>query len=308
MCLLLLASAGSSLPRSHLPGTITLTGEASWPAATSRKVVDGGGDEVVNLQGLVPTAVIGPAIVRNAYQVVRVDRSASVGHLEVRGIEAQVTDACIRAHADVVLIRNTHCTMTGGPQVRDVNMPFGLHIASAKQVLIEDSSFNGFQWRAAPDRYWNGEGVTIERPVADAVFRRVTANNNTDAGFDVKAHVVMSDVSAEGNCRNFRFWSGADVGTLTAGDTVKRGGSSSCEAIWLSGSSSGPRPRLHISKLVVRMTVPGTIIEVQNGPVDIQIDECDIDAPEGTSMIRFEATRGELILGRGCEVRKMVRR
>ena len=43
------------------------------------------------------------------------------------------------------------------------------------------------------------------------------------------------------------------------------------------------------------------IIEVENGPADIEIDECDIRAPEGSEMIHFENGAGEVRLGRGCQ-------
>ena len=101
------------------------------------------------------------------------------------------------------------------------------------------TAFNGARPRTLA--IWNGEGVSIERGVAGVQFRRVSANHNTDAGFDLKPFAIMSDVSAANNCRNFRFWSGGDVGTLTTGDVVKRGGTSSCSGIWLSGSQDGSR-------------------------------------------------------------------
>ena len=89
-------------------------------------------------------ATIGPAAVRDAYRVVYVSREATVGRFAVDGLRAQVTYSCIRAHADVVVVRNIHCAMTGGPQSGRVNMPFGLNITAAKTVSIEDSSFEGF--------------------------------------------------------------------------------------------------------------------------------------------------------------------
>ena len=239
-----------------------------------------------------------------SYRAIYVGRPAVVGRFAVEGLSALVTYSCIRAHADVVVVRNTHCAMTDGPQSGSVNMPFGLNITAAKTVLVEDSSFDSFQWRAPANRYWNGDGITIEAGVAGAQFRRVTANDNTDAGFDVRPFALMSDVSASGNCRNFRFWSGGDVGTLTTGDAIKRGGTSACSGIWLNGSASGPRPTLHIRKLVVRMTCPAMIVEVETGPADIQIDECDIEAPAGTTMITFERGAGEVRLGRGCDLPK----
>ena len=298
--LALLALTADSPP--HGRG-IFLTGDITWPGLTVGAVVyTAGDDDVVTLRGGVPTASIGPFMVRDSHRAIDVSRSAIVGRLAVTGLQAEVTGGCIRAHADVVVVRNTNCVMIDGPQSGGVNMPFGLEIIAAKTVSIEDSSFDGFQWQAPANRYWNGDGVTIERDVAGVQFRRVHANGNTDAGFDVRPYALMSDVSASGNCRNFRFWSGGDVGTLTTGDAIKRGGISACSGIWLNGSPTGPRPRLHIRKLVVRMTLPAMIIEVETGPADIQIDECDIEAPAGTRMVTFEKGAGEVRLGPGCKL------
>ena len=293
--------AADSGPKAAEP--IKLTGEVVWPGSTQPLSIDGSGTSfLLSLEGMIPEAVIGPATVRNSFQVVHVSKAATVGRLEVRGLNAEVTDACVRGHADVVVIRDIHCTMTGGPQVGRDNMPFGLQVQAAQTVSVEHSSFQGFLWEGPPDRYWIGEGVTIERGVGGVHFNDVTSNGNTDAGFDIKPFVTMSNVSASDNCRNFRFWSGADVGTLTTGDTIRRGGNTSCSGIWLSGSDTGPRPRLHIKKLIVRFSRPGLIIQVENGPADIQIDECDIRAPAGTSMVRFASVPGQLSTGRGCDL------
>ena len=296
----LLALTADSQPRGR---GIVLTGDVHWPELGARTIVySSGDDDVITLRGGVPNAFIGPFTVRSSYRAIDVSASAIVGRLSVGGLQAEVTGGCIRAHAKVVVIRGSHCVMVGGPQSGGVNMPFGLEITAAKTVSIEDSSFTGFQWRAPSNRYWNGDGVTIEGDVAAVQFRRVSANDNTDAGFDVRPHVLMSDVSASGNCRNFRFWSGGDVGTLTTGDAIKRGGTSACSGIWLNGSESGTRPKLRIRKLNVRMTRPAMIIQVETGPADIEIDQCDIKAPRGTSMVTFERGAGEVRLGRGCSL------
>ncbi|MGZ2410828.1 hypothetical protein ACUXST_000225 [Sphingomonas sp. F9_3S_D5_B_2] len=298
-CLLL---TGATVPQ--LSASVFLTGDVDWPGAARIVSLDAGGGEAVTLRGRVATALIGPADVRNAYRVVYVSRSAAVTNMTVRGLQAQVLDACIRAHADVVVVRDTHCVMTGGPQSGGVNMPFGLQITAAKTVLVENSSFEGFRWQAPANRYWNGDGITIEKDVAGVQFRGVQANGNSDAGFDVRPFALLSDVSAADNCRNFRFWSGADAGTLTTGDSLKRGGISSCSGIWLNGSLTGARPQLHIRRLVVRMKRPGTIIEVETGPADIRIDRCDIRAPRGTQMIEFDKGAGDVQLGPGCTLLK----
>ena len=299
---LLLLPAGSQLVAR---AGVSLTGDSVvWPDAlsSSSAIYSAGNSNVATVDGIVSSAMMGPATVRNSYRAIDVAGSASVGRFEAHDIDAKVNADCIRAHADVVVVRRARCAMTGDPQVGRINMPFGLQVTSARTVLVEDSSFEGFQWRAPDSRFWNGEGVSIERGVAGVQFRRVMANNNTDAGFDLKPFAIMSDVSAANNCRNFRFWSGGDAGTLTTGDVVKRGGTSSCSGIWLNGSQDGPRIRLHIKKLVVRMSRPAMIIEVENGPADVEIDECDIRAPAGSEMIRFEKGAGEVRLGRGCQV------
>jgi hypothetical protein len=298
--LLALPAASRPLPRAG----VSLTGDVVvWPGASPAPAIYAAGDSnVVTVDGNVTSAAMGPATVRDSYRAVDVSDSATLGRFEAHDIEAQVDADCIRAHAEVVVIRRARCTMTSEPQTGAVNMPFGLQVTAARTVLVEDSSFDGFQWRAPAYRYWQGEGISIERGVAGVQFRRVSANHNTDAGFDIKPYALMSDVSASDNCRNFRFWSGAEAGTLTIGDTIKRGGISSCSGIWLNGSHSSPRYMLHIKKLVVRMTRPGTIIEVENGPADIHIDECDIEAPRGTGMIRFDDGAGEVRLGAGCRL------
>src|SRR5690349_22629430 len=181
--LALLALTADSPP--HGRG-IFLTGDVAWPGPTADAVVyTAGDDDVVTLRGGVPTASIGPFTVRDSHRAIDVSRSAVVGRLAVTGLQAEVTGGCIRAHADVVVVRNIHCVMIDGPQSGGVNMPFGLEVIAAKTVSIEDSSFDGFQWQAPANRYWNGDGVTIEREVAGVQFRRVRANDNTDAGFDV---------------------------------------------------------------------------------------------------------------------------
>jgi hypothetical protein len=298
LALLVLPADSGAAARTELTGDVV-----TWPNPASAPAVYAAGDsDVVTLSGVVTSATMGPARIRDSYRALDVAPDATVGRYEAHDLDAQVAAACIRTHADVVVIRRARCLMTGASQTGRINMPFGLQVIAARTVLVEDSSFDGFQWQAPENRYWQGEGVSIERGVAGVQFRRVTANHNTDAGFDIKPYAIMSDVSAEDNCRNFRFWSGADVGTLTSGDTMKRGGISSCSGIWLNGSDTGPRYTLHIKKLVVRMSRPGLIIEVENGPADIQIDACDIDAPAGTEMIRFDDGAGEVRLGMGCEL------
>lgn len=279
---------------------VSMTGSGRWPGRPGQLVEGRGASSVVQLHGDVHQAVIGPVSLRNAYRAVDTMLSSTVSNLVIDGVSAEVRGGCIRTRGAQILIRNTRCAMTNGPQFGDVNMPFGLQVTSGRDIRVENSRFDGFQWRTAPWRYWNGEGISIERGVVGVAFRNVSADANTDAGFDIKPFVTLDNVSARGNCRNFRFWSGARAGTLISGDTVKRGGISSCSALWLNGSQSLPHPRLQIARLVVRFTRPGDIIVVENGAADIEIGRCEIQAPAKTQLVRFTAGRGEVKLGPGC--------
>src|SRR5690348_11849340 len=103
---------------------IFLTGDITWPGLTAGAVVyTAGDDDVVTLRGGVPSASIGPFTVRDSHRAIDVSSSATVGRLAVSSLDAQVTGGCIRARADVVVVRNIHCVMIDGPQSGGVNMP-----------------------------------------------------------------------------------------------------------------------------------------------------------------------------------------
>lgn len=280
----------------HFP--VIVTGSARWPGNTALDAAHT--DNVFELHGTVSNTAIGPVFIRNAFRAIDTSSDADVNQFTVEGLTAEVTGGCIRTHGRNIVIRNTRCTMVGGPQHGDVNIPFGLQVTSGNRIVVENSHFDGFTWEAPPWRYWIGEGISIERGVEGVTLRNVAADGNTDAGFDIKPFARLDQVSASGNCRNFRFWSGADAVRLTAGETVKRGGNTSCSAIWLNGSAIGVRPRLHIHEFSVRMTRGDAIIIVENGPADIILDTCDIQAPSNIPLVRFNDGQGRLTLGRGC--------
>ena len=215
------------------------------------------------------------------------------------GVTARVQRECFRVRGNDITIRNMHCEKIGPPQVRP-NLPEGLHIETGNNIVIEDSSMQGFQMTMDPDRYWNGDGVAAELPVTGLQILRVTSNGNTDAGFDIKPPVVMDDVSASDNCRNFRFWARSDIGTITVGDTIKRGGRTNCAGIWVKGNVEAP-PVIHIKKLIVRMKNPGEIIRVEDGPAEIIVDQCDIQAPPGSTMLHMPHPDGKESLGPSCK-------
>ena len=109
--ILMLTLSADLAAESH---AVSLTGEVAWPGIAPGAAIEGSPDgDVVTLEGMVPSAAIGPATVRDAYRVVYVSREATVGRFAVDGLSAEVTYSCIRAHADVVVVRNMRCVMTG---------------------------------------------------------------------------------------------------------------------------------------------------------------------------------------------------
>jgi hypothetical protein len=182
-------------------------------------------------------------------------------------------------------------------------LPEGLHIRGGSDIRVENSVFSGFRTELASNEYWNGDGVTAERGITGLSFTDVQSNDNTDAGFDIKSPVKMDRVSAWGNCRNYRFWSDADVGAMSVGQTVSRGGISSCPGIWIKGASRPPGPVIRIRDLVVHATEPMTIIRVDGDYADIVIEHCSITAPASSTMIAARRELARLRLDPSCTVR-----
>lgn len=272
----------------------------TWPVADT--TIDAQGGTAVVLSGSVSDATIGPVTVENAFRVVETkDNLAVINGLKITGLTGQaVQRECIRLRGTVtdVTIDGVNCTFRDTPQTSP-NIPEGLHLEAGDGVTIQNSSFNGFQMTMGPGSYWNGDGIATERAATNIRIIDVSADDNTDAGFDLKSSNTWLDgVSAKNNTRNYRFWGAISAGTITVGDTLKRGGISSTAGIWIEGSAAVPV--VQIDKLVVRMTNPGTIIRVEQGPIDLRIGSCDIEAPDGTTFIASESSDTKTTLGPGC--------
>jgi hypothetical protein len=241
-------------------------------------------------------------IIEKAYRAVAVDKDATVSGLVIDGLQSDVMRGCVDLHGSGITVRNIRCSMLPGPKTSMRELPTGLQVRSGSDIHIENSVFSGFQMELGANQYWNGDGVSVERQVSGLVIRNVKSDNNTDAGFDIKAPVVMDGVSAAGNCRNYRFWSDADVGSMKIGDAVWRGGSNRCAGIWIAGSREQNRPRIRIRSLIVNASKPLTIIKVGNGDADISIGHCTIHAPPGSRMLDMPGGRGSVALDRSCRI------
>jgi len=300
---LLLSASTDAQVRAGGPEQLLLRSGQTWPLASpsARKSVSAPAlNGVVALRGAIRGGRIGPVTISGAYRAIETSKTASVSDLVVDGLMGHVQRECYRVRGDRITIRNVHCDMIDGPQ-KSPNLPEGLHIEAGSDILVERSSFKGFQMTIPGNRYWNGDGIAAERDVSGLTIRDVVADDNTDAGFDIKPPVKMDQVSASGNCRNFRLWSDSEIGTMTVGNSIKRGPKTTCAGLWVKGDATA-QPVVRVRKLVVRMTKPGDIIRIEEGPANLTIDECDIQAPPGSTLIVAVSKAGKVQLGRGCRV------
>ena len=181
-------------------------------------------------------------------------------------------------------------------------LPEGLQIRFGYNILVERSSFTNFQMILDQKAYWNGDGVAVERGVSSISFRDVRSDNNTDAGFDVKSPVTMDNVSASGNCRNYRFWSDADLGTVRVGDVVWRGGSSQCVGIWVAGSLDQRLPKIRIRNLVLAAKKPLIVVKVDKA-AEIRIDHCVFQGTRKVELVKMRSDLGSISIDPSCRVR-----
>jgi len=249
------------------------------------------------------SGTIRPGVVDGAYRAIGMANDARVSNLTIDGLEARVIRDCVRVNGSNIVIRNVRCSMLPPPQTSMHELPEGLHIKSGNEILVEESRFNGFQMVLDADSYWNGDGVSVERGVNGITFRNVSSNDNTDAGFDIKPPVKMDDVSAAGNCRNYRFWSDADLGTVEVGDVVSRGGSSGCVGIWVEGSRGQAGPRIRIRTLILEAKKPLTVIKVDKGAADIRIDRCIFKGTRQARLVSMQGDLGNLAIDPSCRLR-----
>jgi hypothetical protein len=264
-----------------------------------------GADGSLLLRGRVEDKRIGPMKITGAYRAIETAKDdATIRNLVIDGVVArdlQREGIRLRGEVENVTIRNFTLTHSATPNVPP-HLPEGIHIAAGRNILIENGTISGFQMTMPPDKYWNGDGIATERAADGVTIRNVTANDNTDAGFDLKSSNTRLDhVSASGNKRNFRFYQSIRIGTITVGEIVKRGGAYGSSGIWIKGQPGAP-PVIEIDKLVVRMTQPGTIIQVEDGPADLRIARCDIQAPAGSRFLVARDKDMKRSLGPGCRL------
>ncbi|WP_347302940.1 hypothetical protein V5740_13230 [Croceibacterium sp. TMG7-5b_MA50] len=208
----------------------------------------------------------------------------------IERVAARCGRGCIRIRGTSarVLVRDVQA---GGSVIRDRRrLPGGMVLSGdASDITIERVSMSGFRSQWADDRYWNGDGFATERGNRRIVIRDCSAIDNTDGGFDMKAaDSQFAGINlAQGNARNFRFWSSWEAATLVSLEPVRRGGRGGRAHFGIYGKQAEPRT-LRIERLVARAAgdnrAPLFKVEA-TGPVTVIVGSHDLALPPGTPLL-----------------------
>jgi serralysin len=102
-------------------------------------------------------------------------------------------------------------------------------------VVISDTVMKNNFGQGTASEYWNGDGFATERNVYNVRFENTVASGNTDAGYDLKSsNTNLVNTVAEGNNRNYRFWSTSI--TMEGGSSINPtfyGGNTDTAHVWL---------------------------------------------------------------------------
>ena len=207
-------------------------------------------------------------------------------------LTATVSRGGFRLRGDVhdIAIRNVELTLavpTHAPE-----LPAGIEVqGTAHDVLIEEVTASGFRMVAREGHYTNGDGFSSERGVSHVTFRRTTANDNSDGGFDLKStDTKLDDTTSEANNFNYRLWGTGEATRVTSIAPRKGHFQFNTQANW------------HIRNLVARSRGTQPILIVQ-GDATVTIDHCELDVPPETKfLIRSHDAHPHLTLGAGCSL------
>lgn len=210
----------------------------------------------------------------------------TVANLTVRRIRAGFLKRGIRLRygSNAIVIRDFRLTHLGPNRARgDIPVGIGLY-DDVHNVLIERGVIENVL-SELPDqkRYWNADGISLERGVHDVVLRDIVIRNCTDGGIDSKATNLLIDrVSVEGCARNFRLWEDARITTLESIDPVKRGGIGTTAHIALYQGFGNAT----IDRLIIRSAklTPIFVMDADT-PAMVIVGSHDIKTPRGTPLV-----------------------
>lgn len=238
------------------------------------------GGVAIRIKGTVENASIGPVQIEGAKFGVLADSGAVIRNLaisDLHAFELQREGIRLRGTVNQVTIRNFSLKMRAQKQVSP-DLPVGITLYEGSNISISDGVASGFQMVDVSGTYTNGDGISSERPVDSLLIERVSATDNSDAGFDLKStNTFLYDTVAERNKRNYRFWGTVTTGTITSIDPLIN---SIAAHVW-----AGNGAVVHIARLVVKSSNTMPVLYL-DGAESITIDECVLEVPAGTKFLR----------------------
>lgn len=272
---------------SRMTSEVRLTTKTAWPRIDN---IDVNGGRAISALGKIAGSTIGPVNVRGAYSALYMDDNSEIRSLAVSNInvtQSQREGIRVRGNVDGVTICNFSIRMRAEPQ-SGTHLPGGIPIYSGKNIAITDGAISGFKMVPVAGEYTNGDGISSERPVDYLTIARVTSNDNSDGGFDLKSdHTYLYDTVAERNFRNYRFWTWVTAGTIRSVNPVQA-------HIWV-----GSGAEVVIDKLIATSVTPVYVLWLEPDAKSVTIRSCELNVPAGTRFFKKGST-AKLNLGPGC--------
>jgi Ca2+-binding RTX toxin-like protein len=166
----------------------------------------------------------------------------------------------------------------GGLYITGVHLDDTVH-----NVVISNTEMKNSYGNGTSSDYWNGDGFTTERGVYNVLFQNTVASGNTDAGYDIKSsNTVLENTIADGNDRNYRFWS-TTIQLLNGVsiDPTHFGGIGGAAHVWLANGAS-----VDISNLTYSdSTTPRTLFDLLSGGATLSVDGTEITATDAARIL-----------------------
>jgi hypothetical protein len=280
----------ASITGSHVYQEVKLKTRTAWPGIDN---ITMNGGRAISARGSIESSTVGPVNIVNAGYAFYTDKSSVIRNVAIsnfKATQARREGIRLRGNLDGVTIRNFFIQMQDQPQT-GTDLPEGIAIFNGQNIVIEDGCSSGFKMVPVLGTYTNGDGISAERPVNNLTIRRVTANDNSDAGFDLKSNnTFLYDTHAERNFRNYRFWTKATTGTIYSADPGQA-------HVWI-----GANAVVVIDKLVAKSTSDDVyVLWADNTAKSITVRSCELDVPNARKFFRGSTTT-QLILGPGCSI------
>lgn len=210
----------------------------------------------------------------------------TVENLTVQRVEAGFLKRGIRLRygSNGIVIRDFRLALLQPNRSRgDIPVGIGLYDQVHNVVIERGVIENVLTELADQKKYWNADGISLERGVDGVVLRDIVIRNCTDGGIDSKATNVFIDrVRVEGCARNLRLWEDTRIGTLESIDPVKRGGIGITAHLAIYQGAEAIR----IGHLAVRSQSRAPVFAMESPtPATVTVDSQDFRVPKGTPLI-----------------------